>query len=627
MSIRHGALLKKITTKMSAVVTRKNETVFDKILDHFGFLKNIRRIHGLLLPSQRKKALITGLLILCYAVLDVFSLASILPLILLALDTSLIQSNPYLSFVYHLWGFKNDSSFLLAISAVLLLLFAVKNMINLLIHYCQSRFVYDVAADLSAREYQGYFARDYLSIAGTSSSLPVRDVLYIPIEFSIYVLLAAITFLSEFLVFCMILAGIAIYDLKILLLLLSILAPPLVLVFQLKKHKLGEFGKLSEGLRPLSLKHLLHGVHGYVEVKLYQKESAFIERFTEVQQRLNWNLSRIHTLGSVPARLLEIVAVAGVITILGYSLITTQSKNEIILLLSLFTAAAYRIMPSMNRMAMALINMKTYGHTMNVLQKANGAAVTGSTENAGSPRPIQFRKSLVLRNLSFAYPGTSRFALRNINLAISRGETIGFFGKSGAGKSTLMNILLRFLIEQSGQICVDGKPLQPCDTEAWRRLIGYVKQSPFLLDGSVAENIAFGESQDEVNSERLRLAIQQAGLEQVITRLPHGVETQVGEQGQRLSGGQRQRLAIARALYRKSELLIFDEATSELDGQTENEICEAIRTLSDQGKTIFIIAHRLTTLEPCDRICQMKDGEIIGTYCYRTLLQRELTRT
>jgi ABC-type multidrug transport system fused ATPase/permease subunit len=169
---------------------------------------------------------------------------------------------------------------------------------------------------------------------------------------------------------------------------------------------------------------------------------------------------------------------------------------------------------------------------------------------------------------------------------------------------------------------VDGKELKEENVDYWRGLIGYVKQDIFMLDSSVKENIAFGE--DNVDPQLLDMAIKQASLSNFVTPLPKGVETEVGERGGRLSGGQKQRLGIARSLYRNAQILVFDEATSALDSQTEQEVSEAIDSLSHTNKTIFIIAHRFTTLKNCDRIYELKDGEISGIFTYNELLEKIL---
>jgi ABC-type multidrug transport system fused ATPase/permease subunit len=205
-------------------------------------------------------------------------------------------------------------------------------------------------------------------------------------------------------------------------------------------------------------------------------------------------------------------------------------------------------------------------------------------------------------------------------MKVKKGEKIGIVGASGSGKTTLMNVLLRFYEEQEGQITVDGVPINAANTRSWRNMMGYVKQDIFLIDGTIRDNITFGdENKDDA---RLMQAIRLASLDTLIKSLPQGVETMIGERGSRLSGGQRQRISIARSLYRNAEILIFDEATSALDNQTEQEVSESIDSLSDADKTIFIIAHRITTLKNCDRIYELTNGRISGVYQYQELLEK-----
>jgi ABC-type multidrug transport system fused ATPase/permease subunit len=387
---------------------------------------------------------------------------------------------------------------------------------------------------------------------------------------------------------------------------------------------LSEIGSRSKKLHPAATKQLLHGIHGCVEAKLHHKESWFIKKFIDLQNELNQNLARFHAVNLLPARLAELIVVLSVAIIFVYTAFFSENSRGLFVLLSLFTASAYRLMPSLNRMSIAMMNIKTFQYTMDILQELDGQLAAQHVEGSTPPEHMRFNKYIAFHNVSFSYPNAAPLILRNVSFTVNKGETVGFIGKTGSGKTTLMNILLRFLTERSGQVVVDSRPLGPEDTAAWRRLIGYVKQNPFLLDGAIADNIAFGEDRVEMNRDKLQSAIQQAGLAEFVSGLPDGMETQIGEQGAKLSGGQRQRLAIARALYRNSQILVFDEATSELDSQTEKEITNAIERLADRDKTIFIIAHRLTTLRNCDKIYELKDGEIAGVYQYPDLLAKTL---
>lgn len=582
----------------------------------------IRQVHSILNPAQWKKALLNVLLVIGNAFLEVFSLALVLPFILLLLDKSIIQTNLYVHRVYHWFGFQNENHFIIAAVLFLLFLFIVKNALSISISYYQTRFGYDVSIDLSERAFREFYAQSFSEQAGTNSSVPARNIIFIPTEFSIYVLLASITFLSEFIVFFLICLGIAIYNFRVFLMLALILGPALFLLYSLKRKKLSEIGQTSETLKPQRMKYVLQGIYAYVDAKIHDKESFFLQRFTNTQKRLNRNFALFNTLNLLPSRLMEVIAISGMTIIVIYSWAFAANKNEIIILLSLFMAAAYRVMPSLNRMFVSLVNIKTFHYTIGLLANPDAAHLSAQMKESAADRILPFRESVAFRNVSFTYPGEEPFQLHNVSFLVKRGEIVGLIGMPGAGKTTIINLLLRFLQEDAGEILLDGRPLKPEHTIAWHRLIGYVKQDPFILDGTIRENIAFGEYLDEIDPERLDNAVQQAGLNSFVETLPQGLETSIGEGGAKLSGGQRQRLAIARALYRNSEILIFDEATSELDGLTEKEIVAAIGNLVRQQKTILIIAHRLSTLKHCQRIYELKDGEISGVFRYADLVEK-----
>lgn len=235
---------------------------------------------------------------------------------------------------------------------------------------------------------------------------------------------------------------------------------------------------------------------------------------------------------------------------------------------------------------------------------------------------MQFNDRLNLKDLSFTYPGKDEFALQHLNLEILKGDKIGIIGESGSGKSTLINILLRFLKESSGEMLVDNKKIETDRIPHWRNIIGYVPQDVFILDGTIAENIAFGIKDESIDHQKMTEALDLASLSSFTNKLKDGIYTQIGERGTRISGGQRQRIGIARALYNESEILILDEATSSLDYETEQEITNSIRKLNIKELTIIIIAHRITTLKHCNRILEMKNGKIFKEYDYEEVKKK-----
>ncbi len=230
-------------------------------------------------------------------------------------------------------------------------------------------------------------------------------------------------------------------------------------------------------------------------------------------------------------------------------------------------------------------------------------------------RPLSFTKSISFRQLGFRYNPQTPFVLRNINLDIDKGSRVGFIGATGSGKSTLLDIVMGLLEPVEGTLEIDGRAVVPENRRAWQIHIAHVPQIIFLTDGTVEENIAFGLPKDLIDKQRIRQAAQQAQLAENIESWPKQYQTIVGERGIRLSGGQRQRIGIARALYKRADVIIFDEATSALDNETEQAVMDAIENLSPY-LTVLIIAHRLTTLKNCIQIVELGDGGIqrMGSY-------------
>jgi ATP-binding cassette, subfamily B, bacterial PglK len=232
---------------------------------------------------------------------------------------------------------------------------------------------------------------------------------------------------------------------------------------------------------------------------------------------------------------------------------------------------------------------------------------------------LTFEKEVVLDRVTYQYPGVTEPSLKDISLALRRGESIGLIGKSGAGKTTLVDVILGLLVPDSGEIKVDGVSVNE-NLRSWQNLIGYIPQSIFLTDDTIERNIAFGVTDDKIDRQRLHQAIQAAQLTELMKDLPDGLDTIVGERGVRLSGGQRQRVGIARALYHEREILVLDEATAALDNETESLVTEAIKSLSGK-KTTIIIAHRLSTIEHCDRVYMLEKGQIIKSGNYHDVVK------
>jgi ABC-type multidrug transport system fused ATPase/permease subunit len=298
--------------------------------------------------------------------------------------------------------------------------------------------------------------------------------------------------------------------------------------------------------------------------------------------------------------------------------------QEIIPVATLYAVAAYRILPAFQQIMQAVSSLQVNRKSLDVIYRD----LTSSDKHPDAARiseirrqPITCEDSVKLQDISFRYPGTESNAVERLSLTIHKNTSIGLVGTTGAGKSTVADIMLGLLIPQSGQVKIDETPITELTAPAWQVHTGYVPQQIFLTDDTIARNIAFGLKPDDIDHEALVEAARMAHILDFVTNeLPGGFDTVVGERGIRLSGGQRQRIAIARALYHKPELLVFDEATNALDGATEAIIRQSVRQLAGT-KTLLIIAHRLNTVRDCDVIYVLEHGKIIASGSYEELMK------
>ncbi len=371
--------------------------------------------------------------------------------------------------------------------------------------------------------------------------------------------------------------------------------------------------------------HILHQSLGAVkEVKVAGREAFFEGRLRATRRDLAVVETRRKTLATVLRLAVETALVLTMLAIVWLVTRTGISGAETVSLMALFAYTVFRVVPSANRI---MLNAGHYreGRAFIAGAIADDRALAGVPLRPHSSAPeMRFAETLVCEDVSFAYEADAPPAISRVHLRLAAGESLGIVGATGSGKSTLVALLLGLLTPTSGRILVDGVPLSGRE-RAWQRLIGYVPQDPYLLDDSVRRNIAFGVPDALIDDQRLARASALAQLDELVRQLPQGMDTRVGERGARLSGGQRQRVAIARALYGEPAVLVFDEATAALDAQTEREVTKAIATLHGT-RTLVVIAHRLSTVQGCDRLIFLQDGRVAAAGTYDELLRNAAFR-
>jgi ABC-type multidrug transport system fused ATPase/permease subunit len=571
-----------------------------------------------LAPAQKRYGVWMLILLLTNSFLDVFGLAALVPIIMVAAEPGGIKGNKYFSAAYSLLGFQSERTFLVVLITALFVFFLLKNIFSTWSSNLQALFTAKIGLLLTNRQMTKYLNFPFWYFNDIGHAELTNSAINIPVGYVNGILRPLLILLSEIAVVIVIIVGIILYKPLLIILLLIILAPTTWLIYRgLRSRSLAIGNRLNE-LYPFAAGKMHDLFIGNTELKLANKVQHFREEITSSQEEIQYLSAESYLYSLIPIKVIELVAILGVVTIFIYSLFSKDGSSELISLIGLFAAAAYRLMPSVNRMLTAVVQMKQNQYTITNLTAYQEAQYN----EAPNPNqlPLTFQNKITFENVGFTFPKETRPALEGISFQINKGEKIGFVGSSGSGKTTLMNLLLRFYIEQKGVISVDDQPLTSQYLRAWYDIVGYVKQDTFLMEASIRDNITLNDK--VVDEERLTYALNQASLRSFIDGLPDGDNTLIGERGSKLSGGQRQRLGIARALYKRTQVLVFDEATSALDNQTEREVNEAINSLSSTDITILIIAHRITTLRECDRIYELNSGRLIGEHQYEDLVKQ-----
>ena len=399
----------------------------------------------------------------------------------------------------------------------------------------------------------------------------------------------------------------------------AILLSLMALLLRGTRSVLNRWGTVEQQMRRAALQTLQQTFEGFKEVKLRGREHFFVDIFSSYQARLVRVRERFTVLSTLARLAVESSFIAGILAVVMLVTLSAHGGTDVVPVLGVYAYAGFRIIPSVNRILMYITNVR-YGlpaveKLVADLQECAPYFLPLSA--APSEPPVEFADSLAVDDVSYTYDGAPAPVLRQVSLAIRRGESIGIVGPTGAGKSTLVNLLLGLLSPTQGRVSVDGIDIHQ-RLRSWQRKVGYVPQSVFLIDDTLGRNIAFGLPDHEIDPQKLAAAVQMAQLQPFVAALPERLNTIIGERGVRLSGGERQRVAIARALYHEPELLVFDEATSALDNQTERELTRAIDALHGR-KTLVIIAHRLSTVRACDRLVFLRSGRIAGIGPYDEL--------
>jgi ATP-binding cassette, subfamily B, bacterial PglK len=556
----------------------------------------IKPLLAMLDSSAKKKGTwIIGLMVF-NAMLDFFSLASFLPLIFLLINPKAISSNGFINSIYSTFNFTTPAQFIIALTICVLLFTLIKNIVGIWITHSKANYSFSIGSDISSHLLSRYLEMSYLNFTQADFSKEINRIANLPIAFANNIIMPLANLISEGLVFL---------DSNVFLLLLPVLTP-IGLLYRSKRNRISQTSTDLKEKYPLTLKYALQVVEGFVDIKVSGKESFFKNRFGIMSKSLAKTFTQEHTTQTGVSRLTEIVAGVVICSLIIYSVLTHQNYRQTIMLLGVYAGVSLRMIPSLNRILNAVLQIKSHEY---LFRELDGSAKGNSPEIQETTRALDFR-TIELNGISFRYPDGAH-ALNHASITIHKGEKIALTGTSGTGKTTLLTILLQLIRADTGKILLNGTEIQADDTMSWRNLFAYVSQSPYLLDGTLFENIAFGISKEQINHQKVAQLISDLDLQEMIDQLPNGPETYIGEKGVRLSGGQRQRIAIARALYAEAEILLLDEVTNQLDAKSEQEVLQTLEKVALQNKTIVMITHHEHLMNRFDRILFIEDGKIL----------------
>lgn len=503
----------------------------------------------------------------------------------------------------------DDPRLLLALLLCLLCVTTLlKTVMLALLTWRQSRYSQVISMHLGVRLFQGYLRAPYMWHTGQKIS-DLMTTLGWRANTGIF-LFQSLQTLSQVLVVVTLLVAVCCMAPLAGILVVSITSATAVGIFRCSRRWIHKLSQQCADAQQVSMKLIHTGLNGIRDILICRQQENFIRQYMTAEERYMQGQSLLPVFPPLPSWILEFT---GISLLLGTVLLLRWQEASLAYVsatLALLAAVAWRLLPIMNRVMQGLLQMQQMLPTVEpVLQKLQ--EVDALSQPPAKERPCPLREEICFEHVSFRYPNTSKThpnALQDISLRIPKGSMIGLIGPSGAGKSTIVSLLTGLYTPSSGKILVDGQELDDSLRAGWMRGIGYVPQSPFLLNSSLAENIAFSQWGQKIDRQRVEECCHMAAMD-FVEDLENGIDTIIGERGVRLSGGQLQRVSIARALYGRPQLIIFDEATSALDGATEQAIQKTIERLREH-MTVVIIAHRLTTVEQCDWLYWLEKGTI-----------------
>lgn len=575
-----------------------------------------------ILGDDKKRVPVILFLFILLSLLEVVSLGLIAPYIALVVDAKSALDGD-LGRIVKLVGLPNDTEqLLLYLGGILLFVFLIKTILIIWVNSVIVFFSNDQQVRLSSILMKAYQSLDYVRYLERNSSEYIHGINNLSSQFSsvLLLLLRSISNIFVSTIIIMLLVWQAPLELLLLIAIIFLFTYGYNSIF---KEKIYSYGKKTNKYSNDMLRGIHEGMEGFKEVRILGKESYFHKILYNGSKNHAFYNSKSQIISTMPRYILELLMIIFIVLLVVGSTIFGGDLKTLAPVLAVFGVAALKLLPAASTLSNTLTQLHYSRHSISILyndvKKFNKDVIVNKHLNFNNTR---FR-SLKLDRVSFSYPGSSDKALRSISLEINAGESIGFMGKSGSGKTTLIDVILGLLNSESGSVYYNGKDLKKKSVLSdWLSQVAYLPQQVFLIDDTLKCNVALGVDEIDIDDKKVLKSLKQSSMLEFMNGLSKGIHTKIGERGVKLSGGQRQRIALSRAFYHGRNVLIMDESTSALDNETEKEVVEELKQLKKDKITTVVIAHRLSTLQYCDRIYELSKGEVVNMGSYKEVTQR-----
>ncbi len=573
-----------------------------------------RELWAILTRGQRRKVLGAQAISVAMAASGIVSIAAIAPFFAALADPQATAHLSALRWLYVLGGFTSTRTFVTGLAIAFVTLVIASNLVNALGAQAMNRIAHRIGNELQAALFAEYLSRPYLFHVGINSATLFNNVVNEAGRLNEGVLQNLFTLVTNATTGAVIIVSVIVVSPAIALALLGGLAGGYFLIYVSVRARLLRLGRAHSLAWSEQARIVGESFSGIKEISLLADKSRFQQGFERASVEAARTAGRIRAAGQVPRHVMECVALSALASVALVLNVRAAGVGAWLGELSFLGFATYRLLPVLQQLFVSIVRIRAdrtgFTAIAQDLRRARmsslAAPISGTDPSPGAPR-----EEIRLVRASFHYSADGPPALFNANLSVPAGAMVAIVGPNGSGKTTLMDVIAGLLPPTSGEVRIDGIAITAASRPAWLNKVAYVPQNPFLLEGTLAENIAFGVRPDAVDRARMTGAARLAQLEEFIASLPRGYEHAVGERGNRLSGGQRQKIGIARVLYRGASVLLLDEATSALDSLAETEVLAALRALR-HACTILVISHRASTIGACDLVVRLEAGRIVA---------------